>query len=185
VSITTVLARVSELSTRLDSVSPAPPVAPAPTSAAPSFATSLERAGSSAASSSPYDALIERAAQREGVDPALIRAVIQHESGFDARATSPAGARGLMQLMPATARGLGVTDPYDPAQSIAAGTRMLGRLVDRYDGDLSLALAAYNAGSGAVARYGGIPPYQETQSYVRNVLATYEAARGDQARRSG
>ena len=182
-SLTTVLARVSELSARLDTVAPAAPKLVAP--ARSTFATTLESAQSAPAAVLPYDALIDRAAQREGVDPALVRAVIQHESGFNPRATSPTGAQGLMQLMPATARGLGVTDPYDPAQSIAAGTRMLGRLVKRYDGDLSLALAAYNAGSGAVERYGGIPPYRETQNYVRNVLATYDDARGNAGRSSG
>jgi len=182
VSLTTVIARVSELSARLDTVAAeAPKAAVAPTS----FATTLENAQAPRADAGRYDGLIERAAQREGIDPELVKAVVQHESGFDPRATSPAGAMGLMQLMPATARGLGVTDPYDPAQSIAAGTRMLSRLVKRYDGDLSLALAAYNAGSGAVERYGGVPPYRETQNYVRNVLATYDEARGTTGRSSG
>lgn len=182
-SLTTVLTRVSELSARLDAVVvPAPKTATADTA---TFATTLESAQSARGSAGRFDTLIERAAQREGVDPELVRAVVQHESGFDPRATSPAGAMGLMQLMPATARGLGVTDPYDPAQSIAAGTRMLSRLVKRYDGDLSLALAAYNAGSGAVERYGGVPPYRETQNYVRNVLATYDQARGNAGRSSG
>jgi soluble lytic murein transglycosylase-like protein len=125
-----------------------------------------------------YGTEIDSAAASEGVDPALVRAVIAHESGFDPTATSPAGAEGLMQLMPATAAGLGVTNPYDPAQSIAGGTHLLRTLLDRYGGNVGLALAAYNAGPGAVDGSGGIPPYPETQAYVRNVLATYESSTG-------
>jgi soluble lytic murein transglycosylase-like protein len=121
-----------------------------------------------------YDAEIGAAASKYGVDPALVRALIAQESGFDPTATSPAGAQGLMQLMPATARGFGVTDPYDPAQSIDAGTRYLGGQLDRFGGDVRLALAAYNAGPGAVERFGGVPPYAETQRYVENVLAHYQ-----------
>jgi soluble lytic murein transglycosylase-like protein len=119
---------------------------------------------------------IETLAQREGaryrVDPALVEAIVSNESGFDPAATSPAGAQGLMQLMPSTARDLGVTDPYDPAQNVAAGTRYLRGLLDRFK-RVDLAVAAYNAGPNAVARYGGVPPFAETQDYVRNVLAEY------------
>ena len=121
----------------------------------------------------PYDSEIESAAQKYGVDPALVRSVIAQESGFDPNATSAAGAQGLMQLMPATARGFGVTNPYDPGQSIDAGTRYLAGQLDRFGGDVGLALAAYNAGPGAVERFGGVPPYGETQRYVQNVLARY------------
>jgi len=114
--------------------------------------------------------LIRQAARRHGVSSALIRAVVAVESGFDAHAVSPKGARGLMQLMPATARELNVDDVYDPAQNLDGGTRHLRALLDDFDGDVRLALAAYNAGAGAVRRHGGMPPYPETREYVRRVL---------------
>ena len=120
--------------------------------------------------------MITEYAERYQVDPALVRAVIHAESGFNRLAISPKGARGLMQLMPATARGYGVTNPYDPKQSIDAGTRYLAGQLDRFGGDVSLALAAYNAGPGAVERFGGVPPYPETQRYVASILARYRGA---------
>lgn len=118
----------------------------------------------------PYAGLINAAAARTGVPGELLAAVAKQESGFNPKAVSPAGAQGLMQLMPATARGLGVENPFDPAQAIDGAARLLRSLLDRF-GQTDLALAAYNAGPGAVARYDGIPPYRETQNYVRNVMA--------------
>lgn len=126
------------------------------------------------ASISPYDGLIRRAAARNEIDPALIRAVMKQESGFRPDAVSPAGALGLMQLMPETARDLGV-DPLDPGQNVEGGARLLRTLLDRYAGRIDLALAAYNAGPAAVDKYGGVPPFPETQSYVRDVTAAYRA----------
>jgi len=116
------------------------------------------------------DALIKQTAARYGIPEDLFRALVKQESGFNPRAVSPAGAMGLTQLMPATARALGVEDPFDPAQNLEGGAKYLRQQYDRF-GDWGLALAAFNAGPGAVQKYGGIPPYQETQDYVRNVLA--------------
>ncbi len=115
--------------------------------------------------------LIEGACKEHGVDAALVRALIHTESAFNPRAVSPKGAQGLMQLMPQVARLLGVSNPFDPKQNIYGGTRHLALLIRKYDGNLKFALAAYNAGEGAVEEYGGIPPYPETQEYVRRVMS--------------
>ena len=116
----------------------------------------------------PYGEIIDEASSRVGVDPRLVRAVIQVESAYQASARSRKGAMGLMQLMPETARRYAVADPYDPGSNVDAGIRHLKSLLDRFE--LSLALAAYNAGEAAVERFRGIPPYAETQNYVRQVL---------------
>ncbi|BCV21855.1 lytic transglycosylase domain-containing protein [Moorella sp. Hama-1] len=115
--------------------------------------------------------LIGAIAARYNLSPDLLRGVVAAESGFNPRAVSPAGALGLMQLMPATARALGVNDPFDPAANLDGGARYLRQLLDRFQGDTRLALAAYNAGPGAVERYHGVPPYKETRAYIQRVLA--------------
>lgn len=117
---------------------------------------------------------IDRHSADQSVDPKLVRAVIQVESGYNHRARSHKGAMGLMQLMPATASQMRVSDPYDPDENVRGGTRYLRHLIDRFPGRIDLAVAAYNAGPGAVERYNGIPPYRETRDYVKRVLALYQ-----------
>lgn len=119
------------------------------------------------------ESLAFRVAEKHGVDPALVLAVIAVESAFQPAAVSPKGARGLMQLMPATARDLGVSDAFDPEQNLDGGVRHLRELLGRYDGDLSRALAAYNAGAASVERHGGVPPFRETREYVAAVMQRY------------
>ncbi len=132
-----------------------------------------------------YDELIDRHATTHGVRPDLVRAVIQVESGFDARARSHKGAMGLMQLMPATAAELGVVNPWDPSENIRGGVIYLAGLIDRFQ-DERLALAAYNAGPGAVERYGQqVPPYRETQEYVRRIAARTDVITGARLTRPG
>lgn len=117
-----------------------------------------------------FDSMISEAAQRYNLNPDLLRAVIKVESNFNPSAESSAGAQGLMQLMPATAKSLGIDNPLDPSQNINGGAKYLRNMIDRFDGDVELALAAYNAGPGNVRKYGGIPPFRETQNYVKKVI---------------
>jgi soluble lytic murein transglycosylase-like protein len=186
-SLASVMGRIQELE-RL--VAPPAPV-PAPAAASPTgFAAQLAAArgpgapapatavAAAAGGPTAYDGLIADAAARHGVDPALLKGLIEQESGFDPNAGSPAGARGLCQLMPGTAAGLGVSDPTDPAQAIEGGAKYLRQQLDAFGGDVTKALAAYNAGPGAVQRHGGVPPYAETQQYVQRVLAFAEQYRG-------
>jgi soluble lytic murein transglycosylase-like protein len=135
----------------------------------------IQAANSGAAASSPQeiDAAITMAAARHNVDPNLVRAVVKVESNFNPNAVSRKGAMGLMQLMPSTARQLKVQNPFDPEQNVDAGVRHLKQLLESYGGDVKLTLAAYNAGSGAVARSAGIPRYAETQNYVRRITNLY------------
>jgi hypothetical protein len=143
-------------------------------------ASASAASGLNAGDPSPYDAQITAAATKYGIDPALLKGLIRQESNFNASAQSGAGAKGLTQLMPATAKSLGV-DASDPAQAIDGGARYLKTQLDRFGGDESKALAAYNAGPGAVAKYGGVPPYAETQGYVKSVLAFAAQYRGSGA----
>jgi len=132
--------------------------------------------------SEQIDTYVTDAAKRNGIDPLLIYSVMHQESSFKSRAISPKGARGLMQLMPGTAVRFGVTNIFDPQQNIEGGSRYMKFLLDRFDGDLSLALAGYNAGEGAVEKYGfRIPPYAETQEYVRRISQRYNILRDPNA----
>lgn len=204
-SATTVISRLDQIQARIGTIQagglpvratggvsapPAPPTtAPASFAAALATASAVDTTPSTAPPAAlgagaaggvgrvPYAAEIDAAAARYGLDPALLAGLIRQESGFDPNARSGAGAVGLTQLMPGTAAALGVADPTDPAQSIDGGARYLRQMLDRFGGDPIKALAAYNAGPGAVERSGGVPPYSETQTYVQRVLGYANEAR--------
>ncbi|HET7697564.1 MAG TPA: lytic transglycosylase domain-containing protein [Vicinamibacterales bacterium] len=143
----------------------------------PSVSYTIDRIVAPIDPRSAYDDIVLEAARLYRLDPHMIRAVMQAESGFNALAVSPVGALGLMQLMPPVAAELGVSDPLDPRENIMAGARYLRQLLDAHRGDERLALASYNAGPGNVAKYGRIPPFRETQNYVRKVTALMSEAR--------
>ena len=143
------------------------------TSAISSSSVRLEASGLSC--SAQLDAIFDEAASKYGVDAKFLKAIAKCESDFSTECTSRSGAMGIMQLMPQTAASLGVTNAYDPYQNIMGGARYISEKLAQYNGDKSLALAAYNAGSGNVAKYGGIPPFKETQNYVAKVMAYYNS----------
>ena len=192
-SLSTIGTRLGELQTMVAQMNapaaPAPATAPAATAPTSSFAGALAAAQTSpsaapvsgAGGSSAFDSEINAAAASNGIDPALLKGLVSQESGFNPSARSGAGAVGLTQLMPGTASALGVTNPLDPAQSLQGGAKYLREQLDRFGGDQTLALAAYNAGPGAVQKYGGVPPYAETQNYVTSVMGKAAAFRGGTA----
>lgn len=149
-------------------INAAPPAAQPAEDAESAFSRTLQTLISSG--STDLDAIFDEAARKYGISANLLKAVAKAESDFRPDATSRCGAMGIMQLMPGTAAGLGVTDAYDPEQNIMGGARYLKGMLDRFDGDVSLALAAYNAGPNNVEKYNGIPPFNETQNYVKTVL---------------
>ena len=177
-SVEAAVARVGEIEAMLAQAGGAQPLAAQGATTGTSFQAQLQQA-SDAQPASPaggpvdgqFSELINGAAKKYGIDPALLKGLIRQESGFNPNAKSPAGAAGLCQLMPGTAAALGCTNPLDPAQAIDAGAKYLSQQLKAFGGDVRKALAAYNAGPGAVQRYGGVPPYAETQNYVRSVMA--------------
>jgi soluble lytic murein transglycosylase-like protein len=178
VSAVSVTGDVAVVERRAAELAGAPPVRRVVTDPDPSSGSTFEVAVSRA-----LDTLVVRAADAARGDPSLVRAVARTESNFDPTARSAAGAEGVMQLMPATAQALGVANPYDPAQNVRGGALYLRELLDRFGGDVSRAVAAYNAGPGAVERAGGIPPFPETRRYVERVMAAYRADRENRPNR--
>jgi soluble lytic murein transglycosylase-like protein len=182
-SVAAAVARVSEIEALLAQANGAQQVTQTQATDSTSFQSQLQQATAAglgattsattttAVSGGQFDDQINAAAQKYGIDPALLKGLIRQESNFNPNAQSPAGAAGLCQLMPGTAAALGCTNPLDPAQAIDAGAKYLSQQLKAFGGDVSKALAAYNAGPGAVQRYGGVPPYAETQNYVRQVTA--------------
>ena len=184
-SVDAVVARVAELQSLMGAAAPA--AAPAPAAFASQLASATAATAAPAATTAsaglmatgaselpagtPFASEITAAAKKHGIDPALLAGLVKQESGFNPNAGSPAGARGLTQLMPGTAAGLGVSNVLDPIQSLDGGAKYLRQQLDAFGGDVTRALAAYNAGPGAVQRYGGVPPYAETQNYVQKVQA--------------
>ena len=167
--------RLEELNKKTGQVSPAPGPTPAVQVKVPVVARGNHISSGNVA----IDAIVQEAAALHGIDPCLVLSVMRAESGFNRGAISPKGASGLMQLMPATAARFGVRNIFDPRENILAGTRYLRWLLDRFNGDVRLALAGYNAGEGAVEFYGlRIPPFQETQGYVRTIFSRYSAIHG-------
>lgn len=152
------------------------PVTDTFTSSSSSANTTAANATSSGSVSSPenLEEYFKEASETYGVDINLLKAIARQESNFNPSATSSAGAMGVMQLMPSTAKGLGVTNAYDAQENIMGGAKLMAQNLKKYNGDVSLALAAYNAGGGNVDKYGGIPPFKETQNYVKKVLGYYQ-----------
>lgn len=153
---------------------PAPPASLGPLPPLPVAPDTLNVVPLTHTASADMDGIIQKYAAQNGLEPALVRAVIKTESDGNPRCVSRAGAMGLMQLMPANVKEAGIADPFDPEQNIAAGTKQLAGLMAQYHGDLDLALAGYNAGPGNVRKYGGVPPFTETQNYIRRVRAAME-----------
>jgi soluble lytic murein transglycosylase-like protein len=184
VSVEAAVARVGEIEAMLAQAGGAQPLPAQGATTGTSFQAQLQQA-SDAQPASPaggpvdgqFSELINGAAKKYGIDPALLKGLIRQESGFNPNAKSPAGAAGLCQLMPGTAAALGCRNPFDPAQAIDAGAKYLSQQLRAFGGDPRKALAAYNAGPGAVRRYGGVPPYAETQHYVRAVMGYAEQYR--------
>lgn len=174
-----VRARMAEIRSRLDSVFPArsngPEGSTSPLSGQIEPFNPFGGAGSVRPLQTPerFRSLIKSAAESAGIEEELLDALVAAESSYDPNARSSAGALGLSQLMPATAKAMGVINPFDPAENLNGGAKYLASMLQRFGGDTKLALAAYNAGPGAVEKYNGIPPYAQTQAYVQKVLALY------------